>query len=290
MTPFREKAVKWDGDSGNGRYKNKKGFKFDIITKSVVCGDENMPDCFLADTPEEAQAIYAKFESLLNGLAYSYAVSTNLNRSDLFGEGLIGLARAYRDWDSGRSNDFRSYAIYKIKDALNECVRKNASAISVPAYIKKSHSNLQELKAMCEKYSTDWRSVVSSQTPPSKFIGLDKERCEEIIENLKNASTRSKVEYKKFVERIEFIPQDVDYTDQVEKDYNGNQQRLEAALVVDRIKSEMDEEEKKICDGIMLGKTYEKIGEEFGKSKAWVAGKLKEIRERVISKLGNDAM
>lgn len=283
MTPFRERAVKWDGNDGNGRYKNKKGFKFDIITKKVAHSAEDMPKCFLADTPAEAQAIYSKFESLLNSMAYTYAVSSNLDKSDLFGEGLIGLARAYRDWDETRSDNFKNYAIYKIKDALNECVRGNAASVSVPSHIRKAHNNLVWLKSFCEAKGIDWQLIKES---PSKFPyeNIDLENC---VANIQNAAKRAGVEFNRFLERIEHVPEDAEYADQDSTEQHvENEKRIEAALVVDQIKRGMDEEEQRICDGIMYGKTYEEIGAEFGKSKAWVAGKLKDIRERVVEKLG----
>lgn len=280
MTPFREKEIKWDGDNGNGRYKNKEGYKFDIVTKRVVRGIENMPKCFLADTPEEAQAIYARFESLLNNMAYTYAISSNIDKADLFGDGLIGLARAYRDWDSSRSNNFKNYAIYKIKDALNECVRENASNVTVPAYIRKAHNNLVRLKTICENRGLDWHEVIEQP------VDKDTEEC---LINIQNAAKRAGVEFNRFLERIEHVPKDVNYSEQVDADqHSDNEQQLEAALVVNQIKQEMDEEEKIICDGIMQGKTYEEIGAGFGKSKAWVAGKLKSFREKLISKLGEE--
>lgn len=278
MASFKEKAVKWDGDDGNGRYKNKSGFKFDIITKKVVHRLEEMPRCFLADTPEEAQAIYFKFESLLNNMAYTYAVSSNVDKADLFGDALIGLARAYRDWDSSRSENFKNYAIYRIKDALNECVRINGMPVSVPSYIKKAHSNLENLKRICEMKGIDWTFIKE----PSKELFTTDDDLNECVAKIRNAASRAGVSIDKFIERIEYIPTDADYTEQILVEKNESQ--LEAAIVVNQIKQEMNEEEEKICDGIMQGKTYEEIGAEFGRSKAWVAGKLKGLRERIIEK------
>jgi len=63
MTPFRRKPVKWDGDDANGRYKDRNGFKFDIMTKSVVNRAEEMPEYYLADTPEEADATIKALQS-----------------------------------------------------------------------------------------------------------------------------------------------------------------------------------------------------------------------------------
>jgi RNA polymerase sigma factor (sigma-70 family) len=283
MTPFREKPVEWDGDDDNGRYKNRGGFKYDIVTKTVVKKAEHMPKCYLADTQKEAEAIYSQFEKVLNKLAYSYAIGTGLNKSDLFGEGLIGLGRAYRDWDPKRSDDFRAYAVFRIKDALGEFVRDNASAISVPSYIKKAHANIREIKAICEAADIDHHMVIDEQELPDELETNDAVRCAELVSNLINAANRAGIGYKKFLERIKLIPEDVEYIDQTPPEIHRREiEMLEAAIVVEKLKDHMDDTELAICEGIMLDKSYDEIGKELGKSKAWVSGKLKALKERIL--------
>ena len=283
MTPFREKSVKWDGDDGNGRYENRSGYKYDIVTRSVVKKAEDMPECFLADTPEEAEVIYNQFERLLNGFAYSYAISTGLSKADLFGDALIGLARAYRDWDPERSDNFRSYATFRIKDALNEFVKDNATSISVPSYIKKADSNLKDIMAICEAASVDYHLVVDNQELPENLDTGDAIRCAQLVENLANAAERAKVDYDKFIERIGLMPKETEYIDQTPAEvHNRDSEMLEAALIVDKLKEHMDDIESSICEGVMLDKSLDQIGKEMGKSKSWVSGRLKALRERII--------
>jgi RNA polymerase sigma factor (sigma-70 family) len=291
MTPFRRKPVKWDGNDENGRYKDRNGFKFDIMTKSVVNRAEEMPEYFLADTPEEADAIYSQYERLLNGLAYSYAIATGLSRADLFGEALIGLARAYRDWDLDRGGSFRTYAIFKIKDALNEFVRGNSATISVPAYIKKANANFCEIKSICDSYDIDWQILVIDQEIPIELEMLDATRCAKLVENLINAAERAKVDYVKFIDRISFIPEDADYKDQEAPEvHKRTEEQLEAALVVEKLKKHMSDDELTICDGIMKDKSFDQIGEEMNRSKAWVSGKLKGLREKIIDKMDDGTL
>ena len=288
MAPFRSKTSKWDGKDENGRYENIDGFKFDIMTQSVVNVVEEMPKYFLAETPEEAIEIYNQYKDLLNGWAYSYSVSTRLNRSDLFGEALIGLARACRDWQQDRSNDFKAYASFKIRDALNEFVMDNAAAISVPAYIKKANVNLVGIKSICKHYNIDWRTLVISQKIPPEFNERDIEKCKKLIDNLINAAIRAKVEYEKFIYRVECVPQNIDYSDQrtLETDQR-RQEQIEAALIVDKLKIYMDEDELAICNGIMEDKSYDQISSEMGKSKTWVSIKLSGLRDKIINNVGN---
>lgn len=288
MTPFKHKPVEWDGDDGNGRYKNHGGYKYDIVTKNVVKRAEDMPKCYLADTPEEAEAIYQRFERTLNDLAFSYASSTGLNKADLFGEGLIGLGRAYRDWDPERSDNFKAYAIFRIKDALGEFVRDNSSNISVPTYVKKSHANVREIKAICESACIDYNVILYDHELPDELETEDAVRCAELISNLINAANRAKVEYPAFLERLQNVPEDVEYLDQTPPEIHQREvEMLEAAVVVEKLKEHMDNDELYICEGIMLDKSYDQIGNELGKSKSWVAGKLKALKERIIKMMHN---
>ena len=286
MAPFREKPVKWDGNEESGRYKNRKGYKYDILAKTVVKKAEDMPACFLAETSREAEEIYGKFERLLNDLAYAYSISTNLNKGDLFGEALIGLARAYRDWDPSRSDDFRIYAIYRIKDALGEFARSNVAIVSVPAYVKKAQANLNEIKQICKSASINFEIIVIDQEIPDELSPPDAIRCAQLVCNLINAADRAKVDYEVFIPRISLIPETIypeeyDFGDSDDR----NLEMLEAALVVDKLKKYMDEEELTICNGIMMDKSFEEIGNSLEKSKGWVSEKLKSFRQRMVEKL-----
>lgn len=286
MSPFRERPVKWDGDTGNGRYKSHKGYKYDIVNKKVVSKAETLPRCLLADTPEEAEAMYAKFERLLNDFAYSYAASTGVSRSDLFGEAVIGLARAYRDWDSSRSDNFRAYAKFRIRDALNEFVASNKISVAVPSYVKKAYSNLHEIKSICEAANVNYLLVAEEQELPAELTPDDAVRCACLVRNLLKAAERANVEYKNFVRRISLMPSNAEYVDHTPPEVQNREfEKLEAAMVVEGLRDHMDDVERVICDGIMMDRSYDDIGKELGKSKAWVADKVKNFRERIISML-----
>jgi RNA polymerase sigma factor (sigma-70 family) len=274
MTPFRTKKVKQDRDVSN--------FKFDILHHRVVEKPESMPKYFLSDCPKQAEEVYKKYEKILNSLAYNYSLSTGIDRADLFGEALIGLARAKRDWDPKRSDNFKSYAIYRIKDSLNECARKNRASISVPAYIKKANVNLKELEDLCERSDIELHTILLDHEIPYKLDENDAIRAAEIINNLINAANRSRVNYDKFVERIRYIPTDVPYEEDNIETSNRDQEKLEAAIVVAGIKKMMTKEELSICDGVMKDLSYEEIGKTMGKSKAWVSNKLRVLRERIV--------
>jgi RNA polymerase sigma factor (sigma-70 family) len=282
--PFRSSPVKWENEDGsNSRYKNVGGFKYDVIKKSVVYSKEEMPKYFLADTSEEAEALYKDYDKLLNNMSFSYAKATGVSKSDLFGEALIGLGRARRDWNEGRSTDFKILAIYYIKDALNEFVRKNSLTVHVPAYIKKSHYNLEELKRLLDLHDIG-HDIVYSGSINIDLPGSIEEQVRDIIIKLHYAAERADVPYEKFIDRIEYIPT-VSIDDLIGpsvEEVVRHKERIEAALIVDRIKEYMDDEELSIAEGIMEGKSYREISEEHGQPAHWSHYKIKRFRDRLL--------
>ena len=282
MTPFRDKQVKWkDEDGKSGRYKNVSGLKFDIIKQTVVRQPEIMPKHFLADTPEEAEVLYRQYSNLLNALAYNYAISTGLQKVDLFGEALIGLGRAYRDWDSDRSDNFKTYAIYRIKDALNEFTRNNTTSVTVPSYIKKSHAHVVKLKSIFSEYSLSTDTILLCGKIDKKIKGSNKEKCIYLVDKLNKAANRAKVNYRKFVERVEYIPEDSIFDDSVL--YDDNEEFLEAVLIIKNLQTYMDSTELSICHDIMNGLSYDEIGNKFNKSNVWVRRKLDKLRDKIMA-------
>jgi len=268
-------------------------FKFDVVNQTSVKIPEAMPKYFLADTLVEAEEVYAQFSSLLNALAFNYAMSTGLAKADLFGEGLIGLGRAYRDWDADRGGEFRPYATFRIKDSIIEYIRDRSATVRVPTYIKKAAYLLEKLKWWCEILDVEYHMMLK----PSRWEGsgiakdVDDEapflRAVGIARTLKEYSNRAKVkDIDKFVERIENIPEEVDFAEPVNDDaHDRSQELMEAALIVDKLKEYMDETELAICEGIMQDKSFEEIGKGFGHSKSWVSDRMAKLRKKIAAKL-----
>jgi RNA polymerase sigma factor (sigma-70 family) len=291
MTPFREKPIKWDGDDGGGRYSNDGGYKYDIVNQKVLRKREEMPEYFLADTAEEAQALHDNFSSVLNTLSHNYSIATGLPKTDLFGEALIGLARANRDWDSKRSNDFKTYAIYRIKDSLREYCIDNAGSIKVPLYIMTANNQYKELMGICESYDIPVETLVFDQEIPLQFDPADAVRSAELVTLLINAANRAKVSLKKFVQRIQAVPSDETFENQLPPEVAEiHTRQLEAALVVDKLRQHMTQEEMVICAGIMEDRSYEEIAQQLGKSKSWVSNKLRDFKQRILEKVDSGTL
>lgn len=226
-------------------------FKYEIIRKTHIELREKFPKHFLGDTIEEAEDTHRQFSGLLNTIAYNYSMGTGIEKYDIFGEALTGLARAKKDFDPNRSDNFRNYAIYRIRDAINTYVRGFGTVVRVPAYLKAAHRHLGQLQ----------------------------EGCPKAAELLRKAAKRAGISTDTLIRRAELIPLDVEYEDQ-HTDEEAEQQ-LYTALVVERLKKHMKDDELYICDMIMAGNTYEEIAETFGKTPPWVVYKLRRLRERL---------
>lgn len=263
MTPFREEC------------------KYDIIKKREIIVGEDMPLCFLADSIEEAEKIYKKFEQLLNNISFSYSVSTGIDRDDLFREALIGLARAYRDWGH-REYSFSTYAVYRIKEALNEYVAHNATIIKVPTYIRRCQSNINKIMAVCSANALSWQDVIYLDTLP---VDIDKETSSKLYlykDNIKSAAKRHGIDYIAFVKRVMMIPVIIEIEDKhvTSGDYEDIKE-----LVAD-IMEVLPKQDKEICELIMQGNSYAEIAEHISRSESWVNKRIASIR-KFLTKKGN---
>lgn len=262
--------------------------KFNVIKKLVVESKSYLPEYFLSDSAVEAEKLYKEFDSTLNGFAYSYSIATGLDKSDLFCEALIELAESRRDFDPERSDNFKSYAIFRIKDVLNIYVRKNASAISIPNYIKKANTNIITIKDILIKYeklnygdslNLDSLNSVDFET----LSNNDSMLLKRAVKSLKNAASRCNTNLEKFIRRAEYIPIYEEYNEEsVEsKETDREIEKLNASLIVNDLKKHMTPVELEISNGIMEGKSLKQIGDDFNRTSAWVSRKLGNMRKKL---------
>ena len=257
-------------------------YKYDILSKKPVKSSEELLPYFFADTPQKAEVIYNKYNKLLNMLASKYATATNIPKSDLFGEALIGLAKACKNWDPNRSSDFKIYAIYRIKDELSEYVRNNMTVVTIPSYIKKANSHLNEIKSICKRYDIDHAVILVDQDIPDSLREADAIRLTNLVLFIIRAAKRACVEYSEFLKKIEVLPQNMVLDDFDENiDSSSCEERIEAALIVEKLKGMMDPTMLAICEGIMADKSFDQIGKELGCSKTSISNKLKAFKESV---------
>lgn len=270
---------------------DKDQFKYDIVKESSVESYEEFPKYFLADTLEEAENLYKDYYSLLNNISYTYSSFSNISKNDLFGEALIGLARANRDYRSDGGAKFRTFIIYKIKTVLNEYVRKNSSTVIVPAYIKHASRHVELLKSIftaCDNDSLDNYFDAGKLDVDNDSLGVLKPKAIEAFRKLKNAAERAKISVEELVKRIEFMPTEVMYDEYINPEdlLRSEEDRLDLVLLVDSLKRHLTDDEKEIVDCIMDDMPYNKIAEKFDKPAPWVRYQLIKMRKKLKEKMG----
>ena len=268
---------------------NKK-FKYDIIHKTSIDSYEKLPKFFLADDPIEAEKLYIKFSNLLNSISYTYSIISGIPKSDLFGEALLGLARANRDWNTIYDSNFTTYVTFRIKDVLNEYIRCNAQIVIIPSYIKKASILLNKVKTLLKGFEIDsddiYKTIITTNIKGINIPNKQKRICKKMLETLTAASIRAKVDYSKFIERIECLPVNITIDNQIEQKFQKfDDKELNAAILVEKLKKYMNKNEIVICNGIMTDLTYKEIGAKFDKSDAWVAKQMKELRKKLLMKI-----
>lgn len=265
--------------------------KIDIVsTKALGEEQEKFLPYYLGETPEEAAETYELFSNIIKIMANAYAKNTDVLAEDYFAEAITGLARAKRDWDPTRGGClFRTFAIMKIKNALNECCRKNSSIVNIPSYVRLAHRYILNVKTILEAYNISPegidRALKNCRVPSLGITSeVDFERAKKELDKLCTLAKNSGVKIEDLVDRAEYIPSDISYDEGLgqEEMADLDRRRLAAALIVSKLEDSMTKEELHVARGIMEGKTYAEIGRTHTpkRSIAWVQKKLDEMREK----------
>ena len=271
--------------------------RIDIVsTTPVDSGQEIFLPYYLGETPEEAEETYSEFSWLMGVMASSYAKNTGTSVEDFFGEAITGLARAKRDWDPTRGGcKFKTFAILKMKNALNESCRKHGSIVTVPYYVRTAHTYITNVKTILEGYGMTPQNVRKYALITGIMPWLhdlpksEMERVQEELDKLKRLAKNSKVKYKTLIERGEFIPSDMTYDESMSQEelFKREQRRLAAALMVSKLEDHMTYEELHVARGIMAGHSYGEIGRTHDpkRSIAWVLSVVNKMRDKFKAKL-----
>ena len=264
----------------------------DITTKSPVKKKEEVfLDFYLGETLEEAESVFHDFSKLLNIMSNGYSMWSGIDKEDLFGTALVGLARAKRDFDPARSDNFKTFAIYKIKNALNDCYRENKTIVSIPSYVKTANTYINNIKFLLSKYSFNPSGIISSGKIENKLMTAnDETECNKFLKKLKRLSKNVNIPYQRIIDRSEYIPTAISFDDEdtsQEEIFIRERQLVDAALLVDKLKDNMTDVELSIAESIMANKTYKEIGEAQTpkRSAPWVKQKLDKMKDRFKNKL-----
>jgi len=199
--PFRKIKVK---DSKTGKPITDENGEF-------IYKDEEFLPHFTGYTKEDAENIYKSHKNTIELLANKYSIYTNIDIEDLVQEGIIGLARAIRDWEPNRSETFKIFAIYKIKDAMREYSLKQSQSIRIPQYIKDASVMISKLCKLMDIIGLRYANDVISVWKQSEKCSKDSEVIKDITivrQNLLNLANRSHTTVKQLLKRAELYSPD----------------------------------------------------------------------------------
>lgn len=258
--------------------KSGKKFKYAIIQKPR----EEFPKHLLGETVEEAEALFKEHSKTLNYLARSYSAGSGLERTDLFGEAIMGLAKANRDFDPERSKNFNTFVIYKVKDALNSYVRGFAAPVRVPAYIKKVNRWIDNLEAIlkCAMLDPDEVEAVLVGDRTALLPALLHNDHLRLSKMIADEAERLNISQSDLIRRARVTPHGCGEITECYYD-EGDEEQLYAKIVVKELKSHMTDTEVTIADMIMEGRTYKEIAAVFNHKAPWVSYQLKKMRKKL---------
>jgi len=247
---------------------------------------------FLADTEEEGIKLIKEYDSTLKLLANKASVMTGLDKEDLYQEGIIGLARANRDFDERRSDNFKTFAIYKIKDALREFVTTQSVAIKSPQYTQDAlrlASILREQLVKAGEYR--YTALVDMWESSSKYLGINslEVSIRKSRRSLKNLANRSHTSVVQLLERSEMMPSyTVEITDVtgsiVDNDLPEDAiiNKINAVDLIGRIKEYISEEDYMLLwNRFVEGMTVRELAPMMGISAPHVSGRTQSLLEKL---------
>jgi RNA polymerase sigma factor (sigma-70 family) len=238
----------------------------------------------LGDTPEEAEESYNKFAGFLNKIASAYAHSTGLEKADLFGEAVLGLAEAKASFDPKRGSPFTKWASFKITDALNNYVANNASLIRVPEYILLSNKLVNKFRIILE-LCTDDNDLVNlviytGDATKAHLPAWAEEKVTHIITTLQKSAKRAHISYKELVSRANYVPEISKITRDLQQKEVDEEKHILLQIHVKQLQRRMNDREREIAELIMQGQDYAQIAKHFSRSPGWVTAQLKQMKEK----------
>lgn len=277
---------------------------------------EKFPKFFLADTEDTAVELMKSFEYIINLLAHKYSKVTGLSEDDLKQEGIIGLARANRDFDVERSKQFKVFAIYKIKDALNEYVADQSLDISMPQYLVNATRLITKMYNFLLMFSLDmngsyidiWNkgnafteqenieSLINDEN--RELIQNAKHELDKIINSINSLAERSMTTVEQLLKRAEMLPNmnsnencfdtysEETHSAAFESSEMSMLNSITTAVLIDKIKKSLSKEDYELLVAHYVeGRTLRELEETVGIKAPSIAVKIHKIMETVRKKV-----
>jgi len=260
--------------------------KYKVITeKDLTSTDtEAFPKYLLGDTLIDAEETFACFEKYINNLATSYHFITGIDKSEFFGDAVIALGKARRDFDIKRSNNFIAYAKFLIVDSMNECIRNNITIVKIPSYIYKAHRIIARIKLLAVNNCANITDVLySDDYLVSESVKL---KINEDKNKLKRAAERANLPYRELIKRAEYLPLTLSKEDGMKNLIHSNKTHdaMLAKIVVDTINPLLDKDEKSIAEMLMQDLPRSEISKKLGRSDDWILSRMDKIKNKITGK------
>lgn len=259
--------------------------------------NEKFSKHFIADTIEEAEHLLKEYEKDISFLSNKLSAITGVDKEDLCQEGIIGLARAKRDFELERSEKFRIYAIYKIKDALREYITTQASNVRVPQYVKNAAILTESLQKSLEKVDGRKRLTFADIWMASEYYKDNSpEGKESLIEDIvkirqsiQNLADRSHTSVIQLLDRAELSPAsspEIIYTN-LDAMAIVDDSAFSNTVFVEEIKESLPEEDYDLLYRHYVGgETLRELSGPFGVTAETLCIRIQNLKDSLVKKYG----
>lgn len=245
---------------------------------------ENNENNLLVDkSVAKTKELLSEFSGFINAITWSYFNLTGVDRAELFGEANVALLKACDDFDALRGTSFEAYAKFIIVDALNEYIRSNKVAVSVPRYIARANQIIKRFKKKLNYDDDQFHAIINGVIPDT---GLEDSVVTE-LRLLHAAAIRAGTSIEDLVSRAEFLPKASSEEAILDLPINDNNKEKEilTKLLVEQIQSILTEDELLVSKMLMDGGNTNSIKNELGKSYKWVVNRISSIRKKCLKLL-----
>lgn len=120
------------------------------MSKSVEKGILKYKNSLPEEAKKDVEKHLVSYQRLIYKMARKY-VRNRVEFEDLIQEALYGLILACRDFDPSRSNNFHTYAIYRMKGKMYEYCIGNESPIYIPTQVAKAASYIKQMQRLLDR-------------------------------------------------------------------------------------------------------------------------------------------
>jgi RNA polymerase sigma factor (sigma-70 family) len=201
-------------------------------------------------------------------------VRTRVEYEDLIQEAFVGLILADRDFDEKRSEDFRTYAITRIRGRMYEYGIRNDTLITVPTHVAKAVSYVRQIDRLLDRElgleldNTLKQEILQKRKHKSerRFSESVRERLDFLKQRLENIAKNSKMTYETLaglaIESLALV-----VSDEALNAHIGEEENIDTVVgskeLAERLKGCLDERQYLVIVFRSAGFTYREIAQKL---------------------------